>query len=145
MWGIWLVIGCILLIVEITTASFFMIFFSIAAFLTVVVSLFVDNIAVQIMVFCILSTIGLLKGRSVLERYFKVNHEVKSSNVDALINNVGVVTKKIQPHEYGLVKINGDIWTAKSKLEEAIEEGQMVIVKEIEGVKLSVELFEKIE
>jgi membrane protein implicated in regulation of membrane protease activity len=96
------------------------------------------------MVFCILSTIGLLKGRSILERYFKVNHEVKSSNVDALINNVGVVTKKIQPPEYGLVKINGDIWTAKSKLEETIEEGQMVIVKEIEGVKLSVELFKKI-
>jgi membrane protein implicated in regulation of membrane protease activity len=143
MWGIWLIIGCILFIVEITTASFFMIFFSIAAFLTVGISLFVDNIAVQIMIFCVLSTIGLLKGRSVLERYFKVNQEVKLSNVDALINKVGVVTKKIQPHEYGLVKIEGDIWTAKSKLEETIEEGQMVIVRDIEGVKLSVELFKE--
>ena len=141
MWGIWLIIGCVLFIVEITTASFFTIFFSIAAFLTIIVSLFVDNIVIQIIAFCILSTIGLLKGRSVLERYFKVNKEVKSSNVDALINKVGVVTKKIQPHEYGLVKIEGDIWTAKSNLEETIEEGQVVIVKDIEGVKLLVELF----
>ena len=143
MWGIWLVIGCILLIAEIMTASFFTIFFSIAAFLTVIISLLVDNPVVQIMAFCILSTVGLLKGKSILERYFKVNYEVKSSNVAALINKVGVVTKKIQPHEYGLVKIDGDMWTAKSELEENIEEGQMVIVKDIDGVKLSVELFNK--
>ena len=143
MWGIWLIIGCVLLIVEMTTASFFTIFFSVAAFLTLFISFFVDNLLIQIIIFCLLSIIGLLKGRKVLERYFNVNHEVKSSNVDALINKVGVVTKKIQPNEYGLVKIDGDIWTAKSNLEETIEEGQMVIVKDVEGVKLSVEIFNK--
>jgi len=125
------------------TASFFLIFFSISALFTGVISFFVDSILVQLILFCILSTIGLLRGRSILERYFKVNHEVKSSNVTALINKVGVVTKKIELHEYGLVKIDGDIWTAKSNLEETIEEGDMIIVKDIEGVKLSVEKINK--
>ncbi|MCG4735308.1 NfeD family protein, partial [Casaltella massiliensis] len=68
----------------------------------------------QIVIMCIVSGIGIIFGRSVLQRYFKVNKEIKPSTIDALIGKTGVVVKDISSDEPGLVKLNGEVWTAIS-------------------------------
>ena len=57
MWQIWLIIAGICFIIEIMTVGFLIFWFAIGALLTMVVSLFTDNIIVQTSVFVITSTI----------------------------------------------------------------------------------------
>ena len=49
------------------------------------------------------------------------------------------VLEEINEFETGLVKINGQVWTAKALHNETIEKGEIIIVDHIEGVKLIVE------
>ena len=57
-----------------------------------------------------------------------------------LLGKEAVVTEDINnTHATGAVKIKGTVWTARSSDDSEIPEGEIVIVKAIEGVKLIVE------
>ena len=59
------------------------------------------------------------------------------TNADALIGEVAVVTEKISNIEArGLVKIRGQIWSAKSADGVDIDKDEKVSIISIEGVKL---------
>ncbi|CEK30966.1 protease [[Clostridium] sordellii] len=134
----WIIIGIILLIIEAITISFVSIFFAIGCFIAAITSLAVDSIGFQIVVMCIFSGIGVIFGRKILQRYFEVNKEVKASTINALIGKTGVVTKDITQDEIGLVKIEGEIWSAASISSEYIPKNSNVLIENIDGVKLIV-------
>jgi membrane protein implicated in regulation of membrane protease activity len=57
------------------------------------------------------------------------------TGVDAMRGRIGVVTRSIGELEPGLVKVGGEMWTARSYFEhEPIAEGARVEVVEIKGV-----------
>lgn len=58
------------------------------------------------------------------------------TNIDALINQTGIVTKTITPHNPGQVKISGEIWRALSTANLAT--GTEITVKSVDGVTLIV-------
>lgn len=58
------------------------------------------------------------------------------SNVDALMNKVGLVTKPIDPDLGGQVRLDGEVWRAVS--EQAIETNTKVRVVGINGNKVQV-------
>ncbi|MDO7202988.1 NfeD family protein [Paraclostridium bifermentans] len=89
---------------------------------------------------CIVSGIGIIFGRSVLQRYFEVNKEIKPSTIDALIGKTHVVVKDISSDEPGLVKLNGEVWTATSVNSIEIPKDANVVVEKIDGVKLIVKI-----
>lgn len=134
----WIIIGIILLIVEASTVSFVSIFFAIGCFVASLVSLVVPSLGIQIVVMCVFSGIGVAFGRKVLQRYFEVNKEVKPSTIDALIGKTGVVTKDISKDEVGLVKIEGEVWSATSVNLEYIPKDTNVLIENIDGVKVVV-------
>lgn len=138
MFLIWIIIGIALLIVEATTISFISIFFAIGCFIASLVSLVIPSIGAQIIVMCLVSGIGVMFCRSILQKYFEVNKEIKPSTINAIIGKSGVVTKLINPDDMGLVKIEGEIWSATSIDSEALPEGTTIVVKNIDGVKLIV-------
>ena len=53
----------------------------------------------------------------------------------------GIVTEKIEKNKNGEVKVDGKSWTAYSN--EELEEGTIVKILEINGVKLKVEKVEE--
>jgi membrane protein implicated in regulation of membrane protease activity len=57
------------------------------------------------------------------------------TNVDALVMEEALVTKKISKFGKGEVKVKGQIWTAVSEDNNEIEEGTVCSVVRIEGVK----------
>jgi membrane protein implicated in regulation of membrane protease activity len=57
------------------------------------------------------------------------------TNVDALIGEEALVTKKIAKFGKGEIKVKGQIWTAISENNTEIEEGTVCTVVRIEGVK----------
>lgn len=135
---IWIAIGVVLLIIELITTSFLSIFFALGALGAAITSLITANLIMQLIVFLIISIIGIVKGKEILQRYFEVNKVVKPSNINALIGKEGIVTKVIESEDFGLVKLGSDIWSAKSLNNIRIDEGEKVIVKDIDGVKLLV-------
>lgn len=138
MFLIWNIIGIVLLIIEATTISFVSIFFSIGCFIASLVSLLTPSIGTQIIVMCIVSIIGTIFCRKFLQKHFEVNKEVKASTIDAMAGKSGLVIKTITKDNIGLVKVEGEIWSATSIDNDSIEEGTDITVEYIDGVKLIV-------
>ena len=134
----WIIIGTILLIIESSTVSFVSLFFAIGCFLAGISSLIISSIGTQIVIMCIVSIIGVVFGMKILQKYFEVNKEIKPSTINALIGKVGVVTKEISQDGIGLVKVEGEVWSATSVDLTHIPKDANVLIKDIDGVKLVV-------
>ena len=63
-----------------------------------------------------------------------------ASNVDAVVGQTGVVTKRIAPHEPGMVKVGAETWRAElfSADDAARDSGATVKVEAVDGVTLKV-------
>lgn len=132
---IWAAAVIIFLILEIMTPSLvFACFVGGAVGSCIVAYIAPDAILWQIAVFAITSLILLPLTRSLARKITKPAPQ--KSNVDALIDKVGLVTKAIDPDLGGQVKIGGEIWVALA--DEAIGEGEKVIITSVSGAKLHV-------
>lgn len=139
MWEVWLIISIIFAIAEICYNGFFLLWFLIGALVALISSLLLHNLLLESIIFLIVSFILLLT----LTQYFTQKFSKKktpATNTDKLIGSQGIVIKSIgQNHlESGLVKLDGEIWSAVSDYGDSIAEGRCVEVKAIKGVRLIV-------
>ena len=138
LWQLWTLIGVICLILELTSGDFFIMCFSIGAFITAVVSAFVPSFIGQIIVFAVASLLCLLFVRPLALKYFHRKDEDRPSNVDAMVGRKGVVTETIEAGGFGRVKIDGDSWKACSENDEAFGKGERVEVVAINSTIITV-------
>ena len=79
---------------------------------------------------------------AIFRRWLKSTLTVKdhASNVDAVVGQTGVVTKRIAAHEPGMVKVGAEIWRAElfSADDAARDSGATVKVEAVDGVTLKV-------
>ncbi len=137
MWSFWLIAAGIFFIIEIATVGFLVFWLGIGALLAMVTSFITSNIIVQTIVFVISSCI-LIPFTKPLTDKFSSKKSV-STNSYSLINKHGIVTSDINPIEgIGQVKVNGEIWSAKTEDESVIIKGTEIEVLKIDGVKLIV-------
>lgn len=133
----WIIIALVCGVVEILTAGFWFLWLSLAGLLT---ALFVKlgllpGISGQIIAFSIITLVLIIFTRPIVMRFIKTKDT--HSNTKALIGQIGIVTSTITAHEYGQVKVNGEIWTAAAQ--EILEVDSRVKIIGIDGVKLVVE------
>ena len=103
-----------------------------------IVSIFVDNVAIQIGIFTISSTLLLFCTRPFVKKFSKDDTIV--TNANSTIGKEGIVTKEINPLKgIGQIKVNGESWSAKSSENTIIAEGEHIRVLKIDGVKAIVE------
>jgi len=134
-WAFWLVIAVAMLVIEVTTTSFFTIYFAVAAGIVAVLAVLGVPVAVQVLGFAGISVGGLWLTRPALLRMAGTDTPAVATGVDAMKGRIGVVTKPIGELDSGLVKVGGETWTARSYFEhESIAEGTRVEVVEIKGV-----------
>ena len=134
---IWLTIIIVMSIVEACTAQFVSIWFVIGAIVSLVVSIFLPSVTVQIIVFIAVTLLTLLLTRSFVKKLF--NFKKEDTNSGRYIGKVGIVIKTINNEiGEGQVNISGSIWTAKSADDSMINEGENVKVESIQGVKVIV-------
>ena len=138
LWQLWTLIGVICLILELTSGDFFIMCFSIGAFITAIVAAFVPSFTVQIIVFAAASLLCLLFVRPLALKYFHRKDPDRPSNVDAMVGRRGVVTEAIPEKGHGRVKIDGDSWKACSVDDTAIAKGTRVEVTEINSIIITV-------
>ncbi|MBR5639889.1 MAG: NfeD family protein [Muribaculaceae bacterium] len=112
LWQFWTLVGFICLILELTSGDFFIMCFSLGAFVAAIASTFVPSFTVQIIIFAVTSLLCLLFVRPLALKYFHRKGDDRLSNADAMIGRKGVVTDAIPAAGYGRVKIDGDSWKA---------------------------------
>ena len=134
----WLVLFVIFLVVEILTLGLTTIWFAGGALVAFLLALLKVGLPIQIIAFLVVSIVLLILTRPIALRYFNQNRE--KTNVDSLIGQKAVVLEQIHSlHGVGRVEINGMEWTAKTEdMDMVIEQGEVVVVQAIQGVKLIV-------
>ncbi len=124
-----MVISIILLVIELFTATTFFIWFALGGFITAIISLVTTNIFILTIVFA-LSSVGLM-----LMIRPKIQANLKNTGTETsyekLINSQGIVETKIIETTPGTIKINGQIWSARS--EKTHQVGEEVVVVAIHG------------
>lgn len=135
----WLAALVILLLIEIATLGLASIWFAGGALVSFLLSLFSDNLMLEILVFIIISFVLLYFTRPLAVKYF--NSKRVKTNYETLAGSTGKVLEKIDNfNETGVVFINGLEWTARSYDDSVvIAKDKKVIIKEVSGVKLIVE------
>ncbi len=136
MW-IWFALAILLLVVELVTTQFVSIWFSASALITgVVVAIFDEMQSIwQIVIFVALSIIALVATKPLVKKITGKPKDAKT-NLELNIGKTAVVTETIDNiKETGAVKINGLVWTARSDDGSIIEQGEVVIFKQVSGNK----------
>lgn len=131
----WIALFVLFLIAEALTAQLTTIWFACGALVALLLDIAgVDSIAVQIVAFALVSVIVLVATRPLVKKV--INKRQEATNADRNIGADAVVTQQINNLEgTGSVKIGPNIWTARSLDDTVIEEGSIVVVEKIEGVK----------
>lgn len=138
MWCIWLIAAGVFFLVEIATVGFLIFWLGIGALLAMVTSFICDSLFIQTAVFVITSIVLILLTKPLTDKYMK-NTKTIVTNSASLINKIGIVTIDIDPLEaVGQVKVEGEIWSAKSENDELILKDTKVKILKIDGVKLIV-------
>jgi membrane protein implicated in regulation of membrane protease activity len=133
-WVIWVIIAVALLIVEATTTAFVAVYFGVAAIVAAVIGLVGGPLVLQIAAFALAAVAGLWLTRPALQRAAMSGPQLRTG-VEAMRGRKGVVTKAIAELEPGQVRVDGDIWSARSFFDgESLAVGTRVEVVEIKGV-----------
>ena len=135
MWVFWLIAAGVFFIIEMATIGFLVFWLGIGALLAMVTSFVTDSIFIQALVFVVTSTLLLIFTRPLVDKFIKTPKELKT-NAYSIIGKKAIVISKINNIEgVGQIKIDGDVWSAKSFDDEDIPEDTEVEITEIDGVK----------
>ena len=142
-WILWAVLGAILIVAEIFTSGFVLLWFGIGALVAAFAGLVgIDSLVIQFMIFAVVSIALTAASRTIFLNYFSREKTGGSlrSGVDALPGKVGTVvsSSKGALHE-GAVKVFGSTWTAYPAAgEPPLEAGERVCVESVEGASIYV-------
>ena len=137
MWIFWLIAAGVFFIIEIATVGFLIFWLGIGALVAMITSLLTDNIVVQTTVFVITSAILIPLTKPFVDKF--TNKKTIPTNSYSLINKKGIVITDINSLEgTGLVKVNGETWSAKTEDESIVSKDTEVEIIAIDGVKLIV-------
>ena len=128
---VWLIVAVAFAIGELMTPSLTLVWFSIGALVLMVLSIFIENIIIQVLLFAVISITLLV----VFTKYFVDKDKSFKYNT----NLQGIEQKT------GIVNLTGEDWTAISANNEKIEKDTVVKIVRIEGVKLVVRPINKQE
>lgn len=136
----WLIGIAVFLVIEIVTLGLTTIWFAGGALVAFFLSLVFDNLILEFAVFIVISLVLLFFTRPVAAKFF--NGQRVKTNYEGLIGKKAKVTGRIDnQNACGQVILNGQEWTARAVNDrDIIEVDEVVVVKDISGVKLIVEV-----
>lgn len=142
-WILWTILGAILIVAEIFTSGFVLLWFGIGALAAAFVGFIgVDSLAIQFMVFAVVSIALTAASRTIFLNYFSREKTGESlrSGVDALPGQIGtVVSSSAGALQEGAVKVFGSTWTAyPCPGEPPLEAGERVSVERVQGASIYV-------
>ena len=141
LWVLWVVIGIGLIIAEIFTLGFVLLWFGIGAIIAAFFGYLGFGIGIQFLAFAITSILLTILSRQIFHNKYlnEPNSEIKTG-IDSLPGKVGTVSGASQGSlNAGEVKVFGSIWTAfPEDGEPPLLEGEKVEVIEVKGASIYV-------
>jgi len=135
MWQFWLIAAGIFFIIEMATVSFLIFWFGVGALITMVISFFISNVYIQAIIFTITSTLLIFLTKPLVNKFINKDKSVVT-NAFSVIGRKGIVIKEINPSVgTGQIRVNGEIWSAKTLSDDIIQENAEIEVVQIDGVK----------
>lgn len=135
MWQFWLILSGFFLIIEIMTVGFLVFWFAVASLFAMVASFFTTSVVAQTAVFLIASVILLFATRPFVSKVTHKDDNVKT-NVNSIEGKIGKVIQDIDSAESsGQIKVNGEVWSAKSYDSSFIAKDTEIVVENVDGVK----------
>ncbi len=140
---VWLGLTVVFALLEAASAQLTTIWFALGSVVAFVLALCgVKNVTVQIIVFLAVSLASLILTRPFVKKI--LHKRTEATNADRNVGEIGITLSEINNLEArGEVKVNGSVWTARSKGDEPIPAGVKIRVVKIDGVKLIVETAEE--
>lgn len=132
----WLIAVIIFVVIEVSTLGLATVWFAFGSVVALLAALLHFPFAIQLALFLLISLSLLAFTRPILKDYLKVG--ITKTNLDIIVDSIGIVTKDIEPFKVGQVKVNGQIWTGISEDNQFIGVGTEIKIIRIEGVKLIV-------
>jgi membrane protein implicated in regulation of membrane protease activity len=130
---IWLVAGVLLAVAELFTLDFVLIMLAGGALAAAATSLGTSSILAQVIVFTVVSGLGLLAVRPAIRKRLHRGAEPAVMGVEAIEGTEATVVEQVADGR-GLIKIGGELWTARPyDATQVIEPGAQVRVVEVKG------------
>ncbi|MET8359454.1 NfeD family protein [Micromonospora vinacea] len=132
---VWIVLGVLLAVAEIFTTTLFLIMFGAGAFAAAGAAALGAPVAVQALVFAVVSALSLVVVRPVIRRHSRSALESGEQpfGVEAIEGSTALVLERVDA-EHGLVKIDGELWSARSyDTTQIYDPGQRVRVIKVRG------------
>lgn len=133
-WVLWVIAAVAFAVGEILTMGFFLAPFSIGAGVAAGADLLGASLAIDIVVFLIVSIALLMLVRPLARQGRRMPPQIRTGTA-ALVGRTAIVLTRIDgPYQPGSVKIDGEVWTARGYDEDdVLEAGAKVRVMEIRG------------
>ncbi|MFG1676049.1 NfeD family protein [Micromonospora sp. NPDC049282] len=111
----WIVLGVVLAVAEIFTTTLFLIMFGVGAFAAAGAAALGAPVALQAVIFAVVSALSLAVARPVIRRHARSALETgdRPFGVEAIEGATAVVLEPVDA-DRGMVKIDGELWTARS-------------------------------
>ena len=141
---VWLVAVIVFLVVEISTVTLTSIWFAAGALAAMLVAMFNGNLIAQVIAF-VLVAIGLLYATKPWARKFIDTKKVSTNADRAIGEEVRVIERVSNLDQTGRAIVHGMEWTVRTENDNiVIEQGELVRLLRIAGVKLIVERVEEV-
>ena len=145
-WIAWVVFGVILIVAEVFTPGFVLLWFGIGALVAALAALLgLENLTAQFMIFLLASAALTAASRTIFSNYFVPEGEESAikTGMESLPGQVGIVAQDSAGalHE-SAVKVFGSTWTAFPIAGELpLKAGEQVLVERVKGSKIYVRRF----
>lgn len=134
---VWVIVLVLMLVFELATVgNLVSIWFAAGALFAIITAAFTDNLVVQVFVFAAVSLLSLIIIRPMAATFLRGN--TVATNADRLIGRKVTLKSAVSDNSWGSAIVSGDKWSVASSDGSVIDEGTVVEVVAIEGVKLIV-------
>jgi len=139
-WILWIVLGAVLIIAEIFTLGFVLLWFGIGALAAALAGWLGFGVGFQFLVFTVISIVLTAMSRTIFVKYFPQDEDALKTGIDSLPGQIGTVTLASKGTlQEGAVKVYGSVWTAFPIDDETpLVEGEKVEVVRVQGSSIYV-------
>ncbi|MFC8845265.1 MULTISPECIES: NfeD family protein [unclassified Micromonospora] len=130
----WVVLGVVLAVAEIFTTTLFLIMFAVGAFAAAGAAALGAPTAVQAVVFAVVSALTVAVARPAIRRHARSSSDGgEPIGLAAIEGSTALVLERVDA-EQGLVKIDGELWSARSyDVTQSFVPGRRVRVIKVQG------------
>ncbi|MBN1206104.1 MAG: NfeD family protein [Myxococcaceae bacterium] len=134
-WQLWIIAALIFGGLEMKLSGFVTLWFAVGALASALAAGLGLGINFQLLLFTGVSVALFASSRTIFKRAFMRSATHFKTGVEAMVGQEAVVMEALADPHGGTVRINGELWTARS-LSGPVAEGERVTVEQVDGLKL---------